>query len=361
VSFWRDDTSYKSILFALSLVVMSTPSSIISGDGLCYISASSGDAVAARRSTTYLMVKVFLERLLAGYTEDIGYLRVAVDDDTYRALLDEVLDNECKYYKWSYHYGTRTLLLYGLLLPPIHASIVDFFQTIFFRIPSSLIGRDGISMTRYRSYFFDDGSEKIADLAICSNDTLYNYHKLTFEIGSVSKSYEDLVEDAKLWLECTEGDVCMCVLVKIAEQPRYRSPLKTPKRLSREESREIASQMYDFADAHPLRPIEYHGYDWVGQVSCFAEVWMPDVNTEKAICVGDRVNIVDGTDPARIPDPTSYSFCLQDIMDGLDEKEDVHVTFDWLELRKCIAKRISGLAYDRYMAWTCDNFRRLIL
>jgi hypothetical protein len=78
---------------------MSTPSSIISGDGLCYISASSGDAVAARRSTTYLMVKVFLERLLAGYTEDIGYLRVAVDDDTYGALLDEVLDSECKYYK----------------------------------------------------------------------------------------------------------------------------------------------------------------------------------------------------------------------------------------------------------------------
>jgi hypothetical protein len=48
----------------------------------------------------------------------------------------------------------------------------------------------------------DDCSHKMADFAVGSE---MNPHSLTFEIGSVSKSYEDLVEDARVWLECTEG------------------------------------------------------------------------------------------------------------------------------------------------------------
>jgi hypothetical protein len=69
-----------------------------------------------------------------------------------------------------------------------------------------------------------EGSTKIADLAvkIANADDEYET-KMVFEIG-FSEGYEDLIKDAKMWLEGMSS-VSLCVLIGIEEEPRYQCPV----------------------------------------------------------------------------------------------------------------------------------------
>jgi len=68
------------------------------------------------------------------------------------------------------------------------------------------------------------GSSKVPDLALLSrNVNRVNEPKFILEVG-LSETYEQLVQDAKLWLEGTR-DVLVVVLVKFTENPKYRCPI----------------------------------------------------------------------------------------------------------------------------------------
>ena len=139
-----------------------------------------------------------------------------------------------------------------------------------------------------------EGSKKEADVLFKyvqqNRDVLYT---AAVEIG-FAQTYEQLVEDAKLWIEGNH-DIKTVILIKVEEDPQYLSPIS---RLEDDQIREL-----DFPDFRDLRqsmvvpqdlndsfgPLQLNGLDWVGKMSVFLEVWKRNETTREAMQQGNRM------------------------------------------------------------------------
>ena len=162
------------------------------------------------------------------------------------------------------------------------------------------------------------GSVKIADLAVQirnADDQLET--KMVVEIG-FSEEYEDLINDARLWLEGMSL-VSLCVLVSFEEEPRYQCPVDD--NMDEEKFKKLG-----FPNPWELKPKHFHlegtfgpaiykrpdndepdneepdneepddeepdneELKWVGNISAaFLERWKRDAKTGKAKKHGKRV------------------------------------------------------------------------
>jgi hypothetical protein len=162
---------------------------------------------------------------------------------------------------------------------PIHESICSAFASkigfVIETLPTAT--QQKISMTLNQEYggFRNrwTGSEKTPYLAIkIKNDTGWFKPKWILEVG-FSESYNELCEDAKLWLE-GNPEVSTVILVKFTEDPTYQRPISLDDDLG-----EIPSELdeihdEDFISQGEYGPVFYKGYRWVGQISeAFLETW----------------------------------------------------------------------------------------
>ena len=134
------------------------------------------------------------------------------------------------------------------------------------------------------------GSIKIPDLAVAFSDLKGDdLLKLVVKVG-FSESYEDLIEDAKLWLEGL-NTVNVVVLAKFLEDPSYEDPLSSL-------SKEKQCQFYhgnkggigagDVTLVGTQGPAEYGGYSGWGESVWHSLRYGPEMWPRVMLKEGDR-------------------------------------------------------------------------
>lgn len=126
------------------------------------------------------------------------------------------------------------------------------------------------------------GSIKSPDLKVTFEDARgVSKVKLVIEVG-FAESYEDLVADARLWLDGMQS-VCVVILAKYYEFPPYRNPVGNLGKEDIEQLRFADVSAIDsaaFTIEREYGPVVYNGYTWVGQLSkAFIEVWKRSLET----------------------------------------------------------------------------------
>jgi hypothetical protein len=136
------------------------------------------------------------------------------------------------------------------------------------------------------------GSSKLPDLALLSRNAAGVIEpKFILEAG-LSEQYEQLVQDAKLWLEGTRN-VSIVVLVKFTEKPKYQCPIPnvTVKDLNRLDIPKKPSEIRaeDFNLEGEYGAVTYKGLKWMGEITeAFLEVWKRNPATGLAVKDGTR-------------------------------------------------------------------------
>ena len=139
-----------------------------------------------------------------------------------------------------------------------------------------------------------EGSKKEADV-------LFKYRQqnrhisdtAVVEVG-LSETYEELIEDVKLWIE-GNSDIRTAFLIKIEEDPRYRSPTSKLENdqivaLGFPHHRDLDPCMVALEDpTDSFGPLQLNGLTWVGKMSIFLEIWNRDETTGDAKQAGPRM------------------------------------------------------------------------
>ena len=152
---------------------------------------------------------------------------------------------------------------------------------------------DIIVLKNYQYIFYGkyEGSEITSSLTVQTyNDKGLDEVNFVLEVG-LSESYEELVEDAQLWLEGTDT-VSIVMLIKLYEDPPYNGPTHD---LTDEEFNalqfppieEINQQ--SFAVHGQYGPATYKGLTWVGSISGFIEIWGAEGAPRSACRISDRI------------------------------------------------------------------------
>lgn len=137
------------------------------------------------------------------------------------------------------------------------------------------------------------GSKKEADVLFTyeqqNRKILYT---CAIEIG-FSETYEELVEDARLWIE-GQHDVKTVILIKVVEDPPYRSPIHTLredeiKGLGFLRFRELDTSLVVLEDqADRFGKLQIRNLTWVGKMYAFLEIWKTNTGTGNAERQGVR-------------------------------------------------------------------------
>lgn len=138
-----------------------------------------------------------------------------------------------------------------------------------------------------------EGSKKEPDVLFKYIGQDHNVlHTAVVEIG-FAETYEELVEDAKLWIEGT-GDVKTVILIKVEESPCYRCPtgmledgeirgLGFPRPIG------VDTSMVSRQDAKDsFGPLQINNLVWVNKISVFFKFWIRDEASGKAKQKGTR-------------------------------------------------------------------------
>jgi hypothetical protein len=111
---------------------------------------------------------------------------------------------------------------------PLHQCISEAFLTAIHRTTADLPLSVDSTITTASNESFNgfsgqyDGFEKILNAAIFLDDINGTTQiKLAMKVG-FAESYEDLIQDIRMWLE--GADAAVAILVKIEEVPVYRDP-----------------------------------------------------------------------------------------------------------------------------------------
>ena len=179
----------------------------------------------------------------------------------------------------------------------VHESIVYPFSIGFtdstVDLPSSVRTRMNIATNQNFKGFAGrySGSSKTPDLAIQFKNTDDEREiKFVLEVG-FSETYEDLVKDAKLWLEGKE-EVSLVVLVKFTEDPSYQCPASNLdddelEQLEFPEPKDIRAK--NFNSGGEYGPVTYKGLQWAGVISeAILELWTRNPATGLATKSGHR-------------------------------------------------------------------------
>ena len=201
-----------------------------------------------------------------------------------------------RYPKYAYDASSSTLIV-KLMPSPVRESITDTIATGFIvaraGLPRSLRDFNITTNENFRGFSRQySGSCKVPDLAVEFTDAAGDLNpKFVVEIG-LSETYEELLQDARLWLEGTDP-VSIVLLVKFVENPKYRSPLSNQRYkdivdLNFPEASEIKAHHFNME--RDYGPVTYKGLRRAGEISeTFLEVWKRDLTTGQAIQDGVRI------------------------------------------------------------------------
>ena len=199
-----------------------------------------------------------------------------------------------RYPRYSYYSPTSTLII-QCMPSPIHESITSIFTRGFNAMQESLPNKLSSRINTTANEDFNGfegnytGSTKTPDLAVqFENDDGNPEIKFVLEVG-FSETYEDLVRDAKLWLE-GQHEVSIVVLVKFEETPSYRCPVRDENFETLEFPSVSEIKFENFKLQEEYGPVVYEGLQWVGRISAaYMEVWKRDSATGLATKNGNRI------------------------------------------------------------------------
>ncbi len=132
-------------------------------------------------------------------------------------------------------------------------------------------------------------------------DVLFKYkgqdHKVLYtavvEIG-FAETYEELIDDVKLWIEGNRN-IRTVILIKVEENPRYRSPIsklkddKIEQDLEFPDLKDLDTSIVIPKDPNDnFGPLQINNLIWVNKMSVFLEIWKRDAVSEKAKQQGTR-------------------------------------------------------------------------
>ena len=139
-----------------------------------------------------------------------------------------------------------------------------------------------------------EGSKKEPDVLFKYEGQDHNVlYTAVVEIG-FAETYEELIDDAKLWIEGNK-DIRTVILIKVEENPRYYSPT------SKLEDNEVED--LGFPDPTDLDtslvipkdpndsfgPLQINNLGWVNKMSVFLEIWKRDAVSGEAKQQGTRL------------------------------------------------------------------------
>jgi hypothetical protein len=181
---------------------------------------------------------------------------------------------------------------------PIHESVTSIFNEAFFTakagLPASVKSKICTVTNQEFNNFGEqyEGSNKTPDFAVQFESAEGDVEvKFILEVG-FSETYDDLVQDAKMWLE-GRRDVSMFILVKFKETPNYRCPVRDLdgedfEQLGFPKATELRTS--NFSLVGDYGPAMYKGLVWVGQISAaFMEIWKRDPITRLATRKGNPI------------------------------------------------------------------------
>ena len=209
--------------------------------------------------------------------------------------LGTYLLNSVRIPRYSYNSSSSTLT-FQPMSSTIHQSLLwtisQGYAAAHLSLPPSFKSR--IRVVRNARYGLFEGiytgSKKVPDLALgIKNNMGVGEVKFVAEVR-FSESYEELVQDAKLWLG-GNGTVSLVMLVKLGEDPCYRSIQNlTESEFSELEFPPIKKiEDQPFTITGPYGPVEYKGFKWVGEISGLLEFWMLDPVTRLASHIMTRM------------------------------------------------------------------------
>jgi hypothetical protein len=195
--------------------------------------------------------------------------------------------------RYSYYSPTSTLII-QCMPSPVHESITSIFAEGFIvaktSLPNQLSSRINTVANQYFRGFGGryTGSTKTPDLAVqFENDAGEPEVKFVLEVG-FAETYDDLVKDAKLWLE-GKHEASVVVIVKFEENPRYQCPVHDEDIEILEFPEEQNIRVRDFELQEEYGPVVYKGFQWVGRITAaYMEVWKRD-STGAAAKYGNRI------------------------------------------------------------------------
>ena len=209
-----------------------------------------------------------------------------------------LLINYFRYPRLSYNAATSTLIV-QCMPTPLHQSITSLLNNEFMQsranLPRNLRNQTSVAWETTNNKFGDNwfGSKKRPDMSLEVQNAARQFElKWVVEAG-LSETYDQLVEDAQLWLE-GHRTVAMVILVKFGEVPRYHCPVSSDQNpeelgisLKGEEIEEAEVTMLG-----QLGPATYKGLQWVGKISeVFMETWVQD-GEGRAVQQGNREDLL---------------------------------------------------------------------
>lgn len=284
-----------------------------------------------------------------GYYEEPLSIKMSTKD--WIRLSDEfiIFETDEKYPKYSYNASTSTVII-KCMPSPVHdvtvRTIARGFELATADLSRPIRTRMYIATSQnfqgFRGEF--SASSKTPDLAVqFKNDTGGLEVRFILEVG-FSETYEELVDDARLWLE-GKPEASVVWIVKFEESPRYQCPTcnlddEEFEQLGFPEPEEIRDQ--DFTLTGRYGPVTYKGLTWVAPIStAFLEVWKRDPTTGAAIQDGSRTNLF------RIPaNRPQLTFQLSDFL-NIGPRNDRTISFDWADFRLFLRDAIMALAVER--------------
>jgi hypothetical protein len=228
---------------------------------------------------------------------------------------------------------------------PLHESIVTILNEEIIVTKKSLPQYIDKTISTTCGLDYDDFGDKWAysqkrpDLAIRVENAFEELEfKWVLEVG-FAETYEQLVEDMKLWLEGCES-ISMAVLVKFTETPAYKCPVSFDQDLEElcipSMPAEVRSR--DVVANGDFGPIFYRDQQWVGHISeAFMEVWKRDTNIAKR--QDDRIDLFDTAQH-------SIQFKLRSFL-TLDPQNDRTISLDLDQFHIALKKEIKELAVHR--------------
>lgn len=197
-----------------------------------------------------------------------------------------------RYPKYGYNASISTLII-KCMPSPVHESAIDIINSGFIVAREGLPPESDFGISTGEEFLGFEGqyagSLKVPDLAVEFTDAaLGSRPKFIVEVG-LSETYDDLLQDAKLWLEGTDY-VSIVVLVKFVETPKYESlNLRTKDLVDRNFLKAPDLNELHFEMRGEYGPVQYKGIQWAGVISeAFLEVWKRNPITRLAVRDGGR-------------------------------------------------------------------------
>ncbi len=283
------------------------------------------------------------------------HILIFLSSDVLYLLKNTLLSTFYRLPRFSYNSAISTLKIYTI--PScLHEIIINFlhkhFTLLFDRVLSNYLLKriDIFTNLTIRTGFEAEyeGSTKIPDLGIFvrNNNTQKMELKWALEVG-FSEKYNDLQKNIGRWL-IGQPTCAMVVLIKITESPKYRRPPYTELNIPQNQS-EILEE--DFSLRGEYGPVEFKGYQWVGQISeVFLEIWTRHPETgEPRRRIGRQTSIIPPTD-------LSPQFELAEFLD-IDGSQ--MISFDWDELRGKLKDYLRSEAHLRCCMWLRESKKRV--